>query len=274
VVYYRGMTGLRPILTYLRPLLTGAALALAAAGLTGCQPGGDARLDEERDPHFQRGRDLVNSQEFKAAVDEFEKALESNPHSAPAHYELGWLYDNKINDYAAAIYHYERHLALTPNSPRAQQVRDRIRGCKLELASTEFPLPNSQNLQHEVETLTEENRLLRLQLDAARFHPATAPVIATIAVPSPVQPALAPAPTPPLAAPVPPATITQAETPSHTFTVAVNSSASHPRVYVVQAKDTINSVASRYGLKPSLVLAANPNVNPTRLRIGQSLNLP
>jgi LysM repeat protein len=33
-------------------------------------------------------------------------------------------------------------------------------------------------------------------------------------------------------------------------------------------------VAARYGLKAGDVLAANPNVSPTRLRIGQNLNLP
>jgi LysM repeat protein len=48
----------------------------------------------------------------------------------------------------------------------------------------------------------------------------------------------------------------------------------HPHTYVVQAKDNIYSVANRYGLKVSAILAVNPNVSPTRLRIGQSLNLP
>jgi LysM repeat protein len=47
-----------------------------------------------------------------------------------------------------------------------------------------------------------------------------------------------------------------------------------PRVYVIQSHDTITSVAARYGLKPGVLLAANPNINPTRLRVGQSLNLP
>ena len=116
-------------------------LLLAICG-NGCIPG-DSHVDEEKDPHFQRGRNLASSQDFKGAVEEFEKALETNPRSAAAHFELGWLYDTKINDYAAAIYHYERYLQLQPNSPRAQSidVRERIRGCKRELANTEFPLP-------------------------------------------------------------------------------------------------------------------------------------
>ena len=55
---------------------------------------------------------------------------------------------------------------------------------------------------------------------------------------------------------------------------AVATEASHPHTYVVQAKDSIYSVANRYGLKASAVLAANPKVDPNHLRIGQSLNLP
>ena len=156
----------------LRPIFCCAVFILVAAATGGCFPGNENHQDEERDPHFQRGRDLVNSQEFKAAAEEFEKTLDSNPRNAAAHYELGCLYDNNLKDYAAAIYHYERLPALwLPELPPRRIVRERIRGCKLELAGTEFPLPNSQNLQRELYALTEENRLLKRQLDEARNHP-------------------------------------------------------------------------------------------------------
>jgi tetratricopeptide (TPR) repeat protein len=247
-----------------------AVFILVTAGLCGCFPGGNNHLDEEKDPHFQRGRDLVNSQEFKAAVDEYEQALETNPRSASAHYELGWLYDTKINDYAAAIYHYQRHLLLAPNSPRAQLVRERIRGCKLELASTEYPLPNSQNLQREVDRLTQENRLLKQQLDAARSHPGETPAAA------PALPAVSSAVSSSVSSTVASAKVEASakEGPVQPRAVPAALDTGHPRVYVIQARDTITSVAARYGLKPKQVLAANPEVNPTRLRIGQNLNLP
>jgi tetratricopeptide (TPR) repeat protein len=265
----------------LRPILFCAVFILAAAGVCGCFPGNDNHQDEERDPHFQRGRDLVKSQEFKAAAEEFEKALETNPRSAAAHYEMGCLCDAQINDYAAAIYHYERLLLLDSNSVRAPLVRERIRGCKLKLAETEFPLPNSQNLQSQVYALTEENRLLKRQLDEARTHPATGLSPLPTPAPSPAQ-----APGALAAAPVPaPATnATPVLTPAAATGAGAGAGvarvqpaatdASHPRTYVVQAKDNIYSIATRYGLKASAVLAVNPNVSPTRLRIGQSLNLP
>jgi LysM repeat protein len=45
-------------------------------------------------------------------------------------------------------------------------------------------------------------------------------------------------------------------------------------VHVVKAHETITSIAAEYGLKASAVLAANPQTNPRRLRVGQTLNLP
>ncbi|MGD1084371.1 MAG: LysM domain-containing protein, partial [Verrucomicrobiota bacterium] len=171
-----------------------------------------------------------------------------------------WLYEEKIKDYAAAIYHYQRHLALAPKSPRSQRVTDEIRGCKLDLVKTEFTLPSSQSLQQEVESLTQKNLLLQQQLDAAR-------TLASAAASPPPQPGRAPTSAPAVSAPAPAPPPAPAPLPPVP-------DLSHPRLYVVQSHDTINSVATRYGLKPGVVLAANPNINPTRLRIGQTLNLP
>ena len=49
---------------------------------------------------------------------------------------------------------------------------------------------------------------------------------------------------------------------------------SHHRVHVVRARETISSIAAQYGVQPSAILAANPRVEPRRLRVGQSLTLP
>ncbi len=226
-------------------------LLLALCG-NGCIPG-DSQVDEEKDPHFQRGRNLASGQDFKGAAVEFEKALETNPRSAAAHFELGWLYDTKINDYAAAIYHYERYLQLQPNTPHAQSidVRERIRGCKRELAGTEFPLPNNQNLQREVDKLTAENIALHQQLDALRGQPAAG------------APAL----------PQPRAMVSRDSTGNATVSTPAPAP-TRPRVHIVKAGETISSIAAQYGVKASAVLAANPRVNPRRLQVGQTLNLP
>jgi tetratricopeptide (TPR) repeat protein len=213
-------------------------------------PGGcvqrSVRVDEERDPHFQRGRAFADGQDFKQAAEEFEKALETNPRSAAAHFELGWIYDTKLNDYAAAIYHYDRLLQLRPDAKRAALVNERMRGCKEELANSQFLLPNSRNLQREVDRLNAENLLLKKQLEALKNQPAPVAAAAQSRV-EPARYAVAAAPAPAL---------------------------ERPRVHIVKPHETISSIAAEYGMRASAVLAANPQTDPRRLRIGQSLNLP
>jgi len=241
---------------------------LIASALSGCTQG-DSHVDDEKDPHFQQGRSLVNSEDYKGATEEFELALQANPHSAAAHFELGWLYE-KAGDYAAAIYHYERHIKLQPNSPHAAEIQERIRGCKQELAKNEFPLPESQNLQRQVDKLngensklSTENSMLRQQIDSLRAQLAAKPAVVQPPAPKPMLPPE------PLATPLStPAPVTTQSTRS-----SVSSSA-RPKTYVVKEHDTIKGIATRFGLKSSAILAANPHVDPRKLHVGQTLDLP
>ena len=86
-----------------------ALLLLAGCVLGGCVP--PAPGDEEKEPYFLAGKGRVSTMDFTGAIQSFEKALEVNPKSAPAHFELALLYDQKEPDPAAAVYHYERYLS-------------------------------------------------------------------------------------------------------------------------------------------------------------------
>lgn len=44
--------------------------------------------------------------------------------------------------------------------------------------------------------------------------------------------------------------------------------------YEIQAGDTFAKLATRYGVSVDAILAANPNVNPSRLQIGQKVRIP
>lgn len=245
------------------PALFGCAILLF---FTGCLPGG-SNLDEEKDPHYQRGRSLASSQDFKGAIVEFEKALETNPRSSAAHFELGWLFDDKIKDYAAAIYHYERHLLLRPDTDRADRVKERIKLCKQELAKSEFSLPNTQNLQREVDRLAAENLALKQQLEnlqaQLRGHPAPFPI-----QPEPPRSRTQPEMPRPRGPSLPPTPLAQPEP------KPLADAPAPTRSYTIKSGDTIDSIARRYGVKSSAVLAANPKVDPQRLRPGQNLYLP
>jgi tetratricopeptide (TPR) repeat protein len=140
----------------LLPVLAGGALLLG-----GCLPTTHSQLDEEKEYHFLAGKSRINGMDYQGAIESFQKALENNPHSASAHFELGWLYDQKESDPAAAIYHYERYLKLRKNADNAEMVRTRILACKQELARTVSLGPVTQTLQRTLEQLAEENRVLK-----------------------------------------------------------------------------------------------------------------
>jgi len=47
-----------------------------------------------------------------------------------------------------------------------------------------------------------------------------------------------------------------------------------PVIHVVAAGETISSIAPRYGVEPSAIIAANPNVDPNAMGIGTKLLIP
>src|SRR5262245_21208149 len=104
--------------------------------LSGCEPSGRSLSEEEKEPHFLAGKSRVNAMDYPGAIESFEKALEANLRSASAHYELGLLYEKNKQDYAAAIYHFDRFLELCPTSEYGEVVKQRIAACKQELART------------------------------------------------------------------------------------------------------------------------------------------
>lgn len=226
-------------------------IAVFALCVAGCTETPQTQNDEQN-PHFQRAHDLINLQDYKGAIAEYEKVLETNPRSSATHFELGWICENdKIRDYAAAMYHYEKHLELKPDSERAAQVHERIRACRRELANGEFPLPTSQNLQKEVDRLNAENLMLKQQLETLKGQLALAQLAQTNLMAA-VANARAGVPA------------VQAET----------APARIPRSYQIQSGDTISGIALRFKLKTSAILAANPKIRPEKLRPGQNINLP
>ena len=247
-------------MTFLVRLSGGALAVLLLAGLNGCLPSSQNQMEEEKESHFLAGRSCLSSMDYRGAIEEFEKALEANPRSASAHFQLGWLYEEKDPDPAAAIYHYEQFLKLRPNCDNAEVIRQHINNCKQDLARTVLPLPVSPGMQHEFEQLAEDYKRVRDELEkwrayASRLQGTTSP---------PAQPASGIG-----TAPTTPAPTTNAP--------AEGRSATNPglaRTYVVKAGDSPYSIARKNGVKLEALMAANPGLDPRRLRIGQTLNLP
>ncbi|MBE0540808.1 MAG: LysM peptidoglycan-binding domain-containing protein [Verrucomicrobia bacterium] len=233
--------------------------ALCSAVLCGCFPPGAGRQEEEKEPHFLRGRARVNSMDYQGAIESFGKALEVNPHSASAHLELGWLYAEKAADPAAAIYHYERYLKLRKSAENAETIRQHIYRLKQELAKGVLPMPSTPGIQRELEQLAAENRQLREEVEKWRTHYGGRGVTNTTASPGSGPQTTTTATAPP-----------QGDVLSVASPVRVETG----RTHLVRSGETFYSISQKYGVKLDSLMAANPGLNPKRMQVGQRLTIP
>jgi len=223
--------------------------------------------------------------DYPGAIEAFEESLEANPHSAQAHYQLAMLYENQESDPAAAIYHYQQFLKFAPQSGNAEIIGQHIASCKQQLAADVLQLPSAPAAQQQLEKLTEENRRLHDQLtqwqayyaalQAAKTNPpapqnygytATASTAAsqTSLMPEdvttqPATPAIASGTT---ATTAPPARRT------------AGAGAATVRTHTVLRGETLAAIARKFGVSLTALEAANPTVNPKKLKAGQVINLP
>jgi LysM repeat protein len=249
-------------------LMAGVCIVWFGVSLSGCLPAGQSQSDEENEPHFVLGKNRVNTMDFQGAIDAFKESLEVNPHSAAAHFELAWLYDEKEPDPAAAIFHYQEYLRFNPNADNADVIKQRIYRCKQQLAADVLPLPSAPNTQAELEKLTEQNRQLQDEVD--KWQAYYAGQAATKTNLSMVQNNFLPQPT---TNPVP---IQPAQNVSAQPGVAKHftNSTGDSRTHIVVRGETATRIARKSGVKLSALQAANPGVNLSRIRAGQILNIP
>jgi len=156
-----------------------ALLVLGCLWWSGCSPSGETGLDGEKDPNYLAGRSLRTALNYTAAIEAFEKALETNPRSAAAHLELGLIYYQNVGtNWARAIYHFEKYLALRPKANNADLIRQDIDNCKLALAKEVPYTPGNELVRREVERLARENVDLRQQLEDLKAQLALRPATA------------------------------------------------------------------------------------------------
>jgi len=254
-------------MTFVVSVCRAVLLVLAGLMLSGCLP--STPRDEEKEPYFLAGRSRVNAMDFKGAIECFDKALEVNPKSASAHFELGWLFDQKESDPAAAIYHYECYLKLLPNSGKEEMVKSRIQDCKQQLAQTISLAPGIEKLQRELEQLVGQNRSLQEEVErwrscALRLQGLTNQVGGAVPATRGSSPSVTRQRTPTDATESNPISASR----------PVSSPAASLRRHTVKAGETPTLIARKYGVKVEALMAANAGLDPRHLRIGQALIIP
>jgi tetratricopeptide (TPR) repeat protein len=241
--------------------------------LSGCLPSGQNQSEEEKEPHFVLGKSRINAMDYRGAIQAFEESLEVNPHSAAAHFELGWLYDEKESDPAAAIFHYQQYLKLSPDAGITEVIKQRIESCKQQLAADVLPLPSTPAAQKQINQLIEQNQQLQDEVNKWRAYytsqlatknqasPTRGPDVAQTAA-NPVSP-------PPAQTAAAPASQPGGDRPARSTATKATT-----RTHLVVAGETAVRIARRYGISLAALLAANPGLEPPRMRAGQVLNIP
>ena len=226
--------------------------------LGGCEPSGQGAADDEKEPHFVLRPEPCQHDGLFRRGRGVRGTLEANPHSAPAHYQLAMLYGEKESNPAAAIYHYQQYLRFDPKAPNADIVNQHINTCKQQLAADVLQLPSSSAAQQQLQQLADKNRQLQDEVDKWRAYYAVGDGGGEnqILPPLPNNFALQAtshagnsATQPPDANPKPPAT--------------------RPRTHTVAAGETPAAIARKSGVSLNGLLAANPGLNPKKLRVGQ-----
>jgi tetratricopeptide (TPR) repeat protein len=248
--------------------------ACLAVALGGCVP---SDQDEEKEPHYVLGQSRINAMDYQGAVEAFEESLEVNPHSAAAHYQLAMLYENQESDPAAAIYHYEQYLKFDPTAENADIIRQHVAACKQQLAADVLPLPSAPAAQEQLEKLVEQNRQLQQQVDNLQatvkqwddwytnqttVKPNPAPE-ANVIPKQPEQPENPAWPQQPL--------VTQ---PVNSGTTENPNPTPRPHTHVVTRGETAMAICRKFGVRLSDLETANPTMNPSRISVGEVLNIP
>ncbi len=238
--------------------------AVIAAGLTGCGPGTQDRM-EERDPLVKRALARKAAGDTDGAIELFERAIERKPSLARPHLDLGLLYDQVKTNYVRAIYHYERYLELRPDSEKKALINELIYRTRLNYAVSLPDRPSSA--VQEIAMLKEEIKSLKARLADAQSAP--------VAPAAPANAGGAGGAAPPVKGKPPAKGAAPAEA------VPPNPEPAQPPVqtYVVQAGDTLSSIAIRMYRDQSkwkLIYDANRGIlpSPQSVRPGQTLMIP
>ena len=265
-----------------RCFFQGALWAVLVVALPGC----DLLTISQSGRNLRAGNEAISRGEVHRAVQYYETALDGTMISAEAHYRLGLVYEDEMQNQIGALHHFERYLELAPQGQFATDVHgyvDRLRLVMVSQLADGAMLPAKEGAR-----LKNENLKLRQQLTQLRSQ-ATRPLLRMTPVPTPT-PTMVVAATPPpfpvrAATPVSPEPEVEVRRalPVYRGTGAVPAAApvavASPQSYTVVSGDTLVSIAKKFYKKPNSwprIAEANKHVfsDPTKLKPGMVLTIP
>jgi LysM repeat protein len=140
------------------------AAALALAGCDQLNKDTTTQTDGSGNPNYKQAQQDLDNNNPAAAIADYDAALAANPKLAGAHYELGVIYGDKMNDPVSSIYHFKNFIDLSPNSDKKDEVQALI---DKESAVFAASLPNSGPSAADMAKLQDENASLKKEVDDA-----------------------------------------------------------------------------------------------------------
>lgn len=112
---------------YVRSFFFGILILFTASIFTGCS---DYVGKEKTHPLFVKAGASRAAGNYKEAAQFYEDFLYVCPKSPLAHFELASVYGDHLDNPFRAMFHYEKYLELSPNSPDAEDVKKFSDACR------------------------------------------------------------------------------------------------------------------------------------------------
>ncbi|HAB19934.1 MAG TPA: hypothetical protein DCE44_26325 [Verrucomicrobiales bacterium] len=255
---------------------------LAVLVWSGCDRMGGSPGAEEREANYIAGQNFRIQHQLDKAIDSFEQAVLVNPSSAAAHLALADLFFQR-SAFINSAYHYNRHQQLLERRGQKPDstVAGRLEACELQLALKYSQQLSRQQTDTELEVLRrqlaeKDSTIQRLQAELL-LRPALGPSgIGTSGGTQPTAPQANgltnPVPSNPTVPTSGQGTTRSGE--SNPGTTPERPRAPTPRSHVVRSGETPAAIARKYGVSTRALLAANPGLSPTRMKVGTVLRIP
>ena len=262
---------------------------VAASGLvwlTGCDRLGGGPGSEQRESSFVEGQNFAIQGQKEKAIASFEQAVLANPSNASAHLALGDLYYGQL-EFIDAAYHYHRYVQLMERRGQRADISagDNLRNCEMQMAIKFSRELSRQQNDLEIESLRrqiteKDGTIQQLRAELLQRSPTNqtalvasgggAPVRSSGTDPAPVTRGGSPGP----AGPVEPVVAVGSTNRSAPVGAAERPRPASGRSHSVRPGETPSIIARKYGMTVKALMAANPGVNPNRLKVGTVLKLP
>lgn len=147
-------------------------LALSWLLMTGCDREARTSDETERDhPAMKKALEFEKAGDLESARMTYQGLLDQNPRIARAHLALALILDGDAGSYPESLYHYQRYLALRPDTEKRGMIESRMRSAQLAYVAMVFT--NEAAVLKRMGEVERENAALKVRaanLEAQSAH--------------------------------------------------------------------------------------------------------